>query len=544
MKFNFLPVFLVAFFSTVLYSNNSLMAQEEEEAPATKAPKKEVKEFDPIRFIDMGVASSARAFKSRKVTRYNMWEYIENDCDLPSGEVPVELINAFDGISRKNQSSIFDLIKGNVLISNQIISPTERQFMHSPFLTPGSSSKIFGCLSGLNYREENFILNNVDYFEILTENLYYIKDELEYSYHKNGRSYHCDIIRTTNDLDKILEDPTHIGWIFSIGGGHALGNYLYIEQGQHSTPEYLNIVKKNIGKLKGLIPIRTDPQEYLDIPIFSINFGSFFDDGMSGKASRLSMAEEEAFRTPLNVGGDITPLGVATITELLSQKNGQRRILVDIGGMSLRARQWYYDFIKDQRYRKDTIPILCMGVGVSGLSFKDGSYGNSDKNSLLSHQEGNMAKQDMRSVLASDGLLGLSLERDKLAGKAFMARYENTLAGSANRRRVVVDAIVGNLCKVIHSCQNIKAWDMITISSRFDTHARHFEEFSSSADMVSLHRELVDFFENPRDIEGLYTAKEIKKFMYNYSAKDIVDKIMFQNALNFLKLHLPKPEAN
>jgi microsomal dipeptidase-like Zn-dependent dipeptidase len=118
------------------------------------------------------------------------------------------------------------------------------------------------------------------------------------------------------------------------------------------------------------------------------------------------------------------------------------------------------------------------------------------------------------------------------------------LPGSANRRRVVVDAIVGNLCKVIHSCQNIKAWDMITITSHFDTHARHFEEFSSSSDMVVLHRALVDFFENPRDIEGLYTAKEIKKFMYNYSAKEIVDKVMFKNALRFLKKHLPEAEAN
>ncbi len=495
---------------------------------------------DPIKCIDMSVSSSSRAFKSRKVMRYNMWEPIENDCNLPSGEVPVELINAFDGISRKNQSSIFDLIKGNVQISNQVLSPTERQFMHSPFLTPGSSSKIFGCLSGMSYREENFILDNVDYFEILTEHLYYIKNELAYSYHKNGRSYHCDIIKTTSDFDKVMLDPTRIGWVFSVGGGHTLGNYLYIDQGQHTTPEYLNIVKRNISKLKGRTPIRTDPEEYLDIPIFSLNFGSFFDDGMTGKASRLSIAEEGAFRTPLNVGGDISPLGVATISELLTQKDGQRRILIDIAGMSMRARQWYYEFIKDQRYRTDTIPIICLGVGISGLSFKDGSYGNSDKNSLLSHQEANLAKQDLKNILASEGLVGISLERNKLAGKAFLSRYDNFLPGSANRKRIVVDAIAGNICKVIHSCQNIRAWDMMSISSNFDTHARHFDEYSSSADMVDLYRHLIDFFEDPRDIDGLYTAKEIKKFMYSYTAEEVVNKIMYENALAFMKQNMPQ----
>ncbi len=505
---------------------------------AQKPLEKEQKE-DPIRFIDMGVSSTAKAFKSRKVHRYNMWELIENDCDLPPNEIPQELINAFDGISKRNQSSVFELIKGNVKISNQIISPTERQFLHSPFLTPGSSSRIFGCLSGISYREENFIINNVDYFDLVIKNLAYIKDELEYNYHKNGRSYRCDIVRKSSDFDEILADPTRIGWVFSIGGGHSLGNYLYIEQGQHSTPEYLNIIKKNISKIKGTTPISSEPEEYLDIPIFSINFGNYFDDGMTGKASRLSIAEEEAFRTPLNIGGDMTPLGITTIRALLSKKNG-RRILVDIGGMSLRAREWMYNYVRDQRYRKDTIPILCLGVGISGLSKKDGSYGNAEKNSLLSNQEGNLSRQDIQRILESEGLISISLEKNKLMGRAFLSRYELAVPHSANRRRVVVDALAGNICRAVYACQDITIWDRLTISSNFDTHARHFEEYNSSADMLLLYNDLLDFFKNPRDIEGLYTAKEIKKYMYGINPEKLIKNIMYGNALRFMKKNLPE----
>ena len=185
---------------------------------------------DPVKFFDMAVYSTQKGFKSRKVKRHNLWEKIEHDCSLELGQVPNELNKAFNNIHRTNQSSLFDLIKGNVKISNQIIHPTERQIMHSPYLTPGSSSKIFSCLSGLSYREENFILNNADYFGIVLDNLKYLKTELKYSHHKNVHSYSAEIIRNKEDIPKILKDPTKLGLILSIGGGHSLGNYLYIEQ--------------------------------------------------------------------------------------------------------------------------------------------------------------------------------------------------------------------------------------------------------------------------------------------------------------------------
>jgi hypothetical protein len=60
--------------------------------------------------------------------------------------------------------------------------------------------------------------------------------------------------------------------------------------------------------------------------------------------------------------------------------------------------------------------------------------------------------------------------------------------------------------------------------------------------MVTLYRDLLAFFENPRDIKGLYSVKEIKNFMYNYSAKEVVDKIMYKNAMRFLSKHLPQVE--
>lgn len=494
--------------------------------------------------IDMFAASSQKAFKSRKVERYSMWERIENNCDFNISQIPPELSLAFEGVSKRSQSHMYSLVQGNVKISNQIIAPTERQFFQSEFLNSGSRSKTFGCLTGMSYKEESFILSNVNYFKIVIENIEYIQDELQYKYHVGPRSYSCRIIKNPADIDSVMNNPLEIGWLLSIAGGHTLGNFLFIEQAQYRTNEYRNTVIGNIDILKGTNPVRLKTKEYLEVPIFSISFGNYFQDGICGKAAQFLIEEEEAFKRQDNLGEDFSELGKVAVERLLSKKGG-RRILIDIGGISLKAREWYYDFIRDRRFEKDTIPILSTNVGISGLSKKDKNYSNEDAklknlNTMLNHRHGNLCKEDVLDILRSNGLIGISLERDKLMGKSFQARYNATVAGSANRRRVAVDAIVSNICKVIKSGYSIEAWDIVSIGSQFDTHARHLEMYKESADMYQLYKDLLVYFENPRDIEGTFDAKEITGLMYDYTAKELVDKIMYKNALRFVKKHLPK----
>ena len=490
--------------------------------------------------VDMFVASTQKAFKSRKVKRYSLWERIENDCPI---EVPFELNNAFEGIPRYAQSSFYDLVKGNVKISNQIITPTERQFLQSDFLQPNVSSEIFGCLSGISYREETFVLNNVDYFNLVIDNLYYLQEELQYSYHARGRAFNCKIIKNPGMIDKILDSPTDIGIVISIHGGHALGNYLYIEQEQYNSTEYQNIVLNNIDRLKGTQPLRVKTNEFLELPIFSISLGNYFEDGICGKAAKFSLAEEETFKKQSSIGANFSALGQEAIRRLLS-KEGGRRILLDVSDISLDAREWYYKFVKDRRFAKDTIPILALNVGISGLSNRDNAYSGSDEKlknqqSYLNNRQANLSREDIKEIVKSEGLIGISLDRDRLMGKAFQTRYNSTLEGSADRRRIAVEAIVSNICKIIHMAQTIDAWDMICIGSSFDNNCRPMEMYSTSSDISHLYKDLVKFFRDPRDIEGVYTAKEIRQFMYDFEPEELVSKILYKNAIKFLRKNLP-----
>lgn len=492
---------------------------------------------------DMFVASTQKSFNSRKVKRYSLWERIENDCPI---DVPFELNNAFEGIPRHAQSSLYDLVKGNVKISNQIITPTERQFLQSDFLQANISSDIFGCLTGISYREETFVLNNVDYFGLVSDNLFYLQDELQYSYHARGRAFNCKIVKNPKMLDEILKSPTDIGIVVSIHGGHALGNYLYIEQEQFTSSEYQNIVLNNIDRLKGSQPLRVKTNEFLEVPIFSISFGNVYEDGICGKITKLTLAEEEAFGKQNSKGPGFSAMGQQVVRRLLDKSAG-RRILIDISDVSLEARDWYYKYVKDRRFDKDTIPILALSVGISGLSRQDNAYSGTDEKvknqqSYLNNRQANLSRQDIVEITKGKGLIGISLDRDKLMGRAFQTRYNSTLEGSADRRRVAVDAIVANICKVVQTAQTIDAWNMVCIGSSFDNTCRSLEMYSNSSDMGQLAKDLLVFFESPRDIEGVYTAKEIQQFMYDLQPRDIVERVMYLNSVNFIKKYLPAVE--
>lgn len=498
--------------------------------------------------MDMSVGTSRRAFESRDVKRFNLWEVAESECTVTA---PFELTTAFDGVPKSSQSNLYDMARYGVKISNQLVGPVERNFfLQTPFLnvvTYPDADKIYGCMTGLFYRKEAFIDNKIRYFELLNDQINYIIDELDqYPLTKNGQTYECRIIRSKQDIKDVMQSPNKTGIVMSIWGGHSLSSYYFLEEERYRSlnVEFENTVLTNIDRLKGAVPIRLKDNKYLSVPIFSIQFSNFFEDGICGKSVLFSVAEEEAFGQQPSIGKDFSELGEKVIERLLDKSKG-RRILIDVNGMSLAARENYYKFVQERRTYKDTIPILALGVGISGQKKADSEYSSTDEkvksqSTLFNHRQANLCKEDIIAILKSKGLIGISLERDRLMGKYFQTRYNATVPNSAERRRVVIDAIVANICKIIHSCNSIEAWDIVSIGSMFDTHGHYFDGFDSSDDMYRLGKDLLAFFKNPRDIDGIYTAKEITNFTYKISPENLVDKIMYKNSYNFLLKHLPE----
>lgn len=525
------------------------------------AQTKEDKEQAPKRYytIDMTVASMKKAAESSKSGyRKNPWKTIEHNCEI---ELPFELDNAFLGVPKQSQASLLNLVKGGVKISNQVIQPIERQLMASEYFRPGISKELFECLTGCTLAEKDFQQSHFLYIEDLSRDIAYARSELygessfdsPLPYTTPWGNYKCRMIRTKADLDSVMSHPNEIGLTYSLRGGHVFSDLFALRPDEESgetnleilgRQEFGQLVLNSVNQLKGILPIRQKTGEYLSVPIFSISFGNYFEDGIVGKVSRFNTAQQEVFGEQNSLGKGFTELGQWVCRRLLDKKVG-RRILVDVADMSLEGRLWFYGYLKEERFRKDTIPALALNVGISGLSYKDNAYSGSDEpvknqQSFFNNRQANLCRQDIKAIVKSKGLVGISLDRDRLMGKAFQTRYNSTVPGSANRRAVAVEAIVANVCRFIYVAQSIDAWEMLSISSSFDMYARPLEVYDSSDDMEQLYHDLIAFFENPHDIEGLYTAEEIQTFMYNFSAEELVDRIMYKNALNFMYKHLPE----
>lgn len=503
--------------------------------------------------IDMGTASSSKPYalyssKSRgsASTSSAIWLRMEGDCRQSAVTIPLEAQAAFEGIPRHSQSNLQDLIDGNVRISNQMIYPLETQFLKSPFYdnTGISREELFECLTGLRINKNAFAQSNVDYFKQLTDHIKYLEDELAYPYHVNGRKYQCNIIKSADDIDPILKSNDQMGWVLSVRGGHTLAPALYVVQDQQETKEFQQVVLDNIDRLKGIKPLTSGTSVYLTTPIFSMSFDGYFKDGLTGKVAKFLPPEQEAFEEQ-DLRTEITQTGQLALQRLVSKEEG-RRILIDVAGMNLKSRMWYYGWVKERRYMKDSIPVLALGVGISGLKNTEGEYSASDEviknaqNTHLNNRQANLCRQDILEIIQSQGLVGISLERDKLMGKIFQTRYNAAVPGSAERRAIAVEAIIANICKFIQIAQTPEAWDMICISSNYDMFGRYLEMYDSSDDMSQLARDLYYFFSSPYEIRDMFTAKEIKSFMYKLSAEEIVQRLMYKNALRFMKKHLPK----
>lgn len=497
-----------------------------------------------IPLVDMHSFSTKKAYKSsaNRNSNFSIWERIEHDC--PS-HIDAQALEAYKDVAKFSQGNLAALVKGNVSLSHQMIAPTEGQFLQNPSFPLGQRARHIACLTGIEYSEAQLLENNIDYFRDAVQHIRFLQEEVKYPYYWNGRQFQATLITSPDEIEEVMHNPTKIGLVVSLSGAHVLGDYIYIQSGLTKGSEYRRVVLENIERFKGVRPLEANTDSYLGTPIFSINLGNYFHDGITGKAHQLSSTQERIYGKQKSMHQGITPLGMDVIKALIDNSKGGRRILIDVSNMSLAARKTYYSYLHDLRYMNpdDIIPILATNVGISDASWTHESYtDNFDKinhqDKALNNRQANLSKEDLRHILESEGFISIALDKDRLMGERFKQRYGATKKGSADRRDVTIEAIAANICQVIFTLQDPKAWDMIAISSAYDGLTHSFELYDSAEEFSDLSQDLYEFFLQPRDIPGSFTADQIRSFMYDYDAKELVTKLMKDNSIEFLKKHL------
>ena len=130
------------------------------------------------------------------------------------------------------------------------------------------------------------------------------------------------------------------------------------------------------------------------------------------------------------------------------------------------------------------------------------------------------------------------LEKYKLIGELGNKAIRKSVEGSNQRRKLYVKFIMANILSCINAVNKADAWNIVSIGSDFDGLIVPFETYPRANEMVDLATDLYDFLKNPEAIFDLYSLEDVKKLMFDFTAEEILEKIMYKNGVEFATRNL------
>lgn len=507
-------------------------------------------------FVDFHINASTKPFNSRShPAGFNLWESINNEC---GNERSAEIILTIGQNTPKYSQSNFEmLVRGNTRLVCLAISPMEQQFLNSSaYLNDKNKKATISCLTGISANQLFLRRKEVDYFQEVVANIEYIKRFEKKPYYVNGQEFTYQIIRSRADVDSVINNPNRLGIVLCVEGGHSLGHSIYINDKITETSEYHDLVIQNVRRLKGVLPVSDNSDDYLDIPVLYLSLCKTFPNGLGGTSLSFNRAQQTIFTRPEDVGMSNTKLGKDVIEALVTSSDGGRPVLIDIKHMSLDFRRFYYEQLDRFALLGTQIPIVASHVGISGLSWRNNLYKKKDddtknNNEYLNHWQQNLAEEDIKTIYEYKGIIGITLDKSVLGGELAIRRINDALPHTIQKREACLDLVIANILKAVQViANNIKdnpntpdneqanAWNYVTIGSDFDAIIAPLESYSTARDLPTLYSDIQRFFEAPHpiapDATGL-SQEEIERLRFGLNSTEIADRLMWRNGLEFVR---------
>ncbi len=511
-------------------------------------------------YIDLHCQPSLKPFNSRSSNiNYNLWSQIDHSC---SNERSIDVMTAANNTPKFSQAHFEALIKGNVRIIGLTVSPIEFQFLNSStFLVDRNRRATVACLHGIYANELFSRRSEIDYFQDVVEHVEYLKMNENKPYYFNGEEYSYLIVRKSADIDTVLNNPNKIGLVLNIEGGHALGHSIYMTGKDLNPKEQQVLMLENVKRLKSQLPMRSFSDVYLDIPFLYAGLCKTYPNGLGGTSLSMSRSLQTIFTRPVDIGVSRTPIGESLIEELITGAENSPPILIDIKHMSLAFREAFYSDLERVSLLGANLPVVASHVGISGMPWKSNLYKKKDEetkngNEFLNHWQQNLGEEDLKRIAASKGIIGITLDKTVLGGDLALRRIAETLPNTQQRRDACIELFLANVLKAVQimsadirqDTAKQSAWNYIALGSDFDGMREPLDVYTTAQDMPALHNDIQRFFENPRPIAPAATGldeKVIKSLMFGLSSSEIADRIMWKNALGFLRTRIntqPFPE--
>jgi hypothetical protein len=490
-----------------------------------------------IGYADFCNAYPTKVFYDTDNKGSKLWEGLTHNCDANRSEAHIKKFPL--NVTRKSQGHLESCLNGNVKYIGFSISPPISPLLNLKHLKQPQKRATISCIWGFTPSESFIRQKDRNYFEEVAEQLLFIKRFALKKQQINGTDFTYYMPKTVAEFNELLENKQAMGVFIGLKGGHSLSNSIFFEENLLGSVEYEALIMKNLDKLKGTMPLIDNTNTLLDFPVVCVSLGGHYANGLVGNSHSLPDETYDVIEPGHAFDLDISELGKRVVKKMLDQSKG-RRILLDLEGMSLASRQWYYKYVEKQSILSDKILIVANNVGVSGLSWDSEKYLELDsdrknQDSYLNNKKSALSTQDVKNIVQSNGIIGISLDPSVIGGELYKTDLQKAIKGTEQERQINTKLIVANLLKAVQSVGVKKAWNFLVIGSGFDTQHSTMASYASSENMPQLALDLLNYFKEPTPIFNLYTAEEVKKLMYGNTAKDITDKVMGLNMQSFLK---------
>lgn len=467
---------------------------------------------------------------------------------------------------------------------------------------------------------EQIYTRGQSYFQHLErEYLNLIAGQRARRYSAKGNSYR--VVDSYTEIERTLaNDPDTICILNSIEGAHAFGDNLFDRRG---LPVSLFDAEKRFLRQVG--PRKADSwfELYIESIIsnidrvkstwehtpFFVTLAHHYYNHLCGHSP--SLTHEVQFFLPQSGGAPnpqgfdtnyfflgLRPWAMKVVAHLLKRENSRgepvRRILIDTKHMSPQARLDYYAIV-DQRLQffNDPIPIVVSHTAVSGRKDMARTIANDhklfadEKNSTRYFYDGviNLFDDEIRRVVASDGIMGLMIDERRIMGDALPpeagigkkefdktsknngremhqwtlikqshawgesddAAYALALGASEQAMAVMLNVLrpaylsvifrqIFHILDLVSSAEApAKGWDHIALGTDYDGVINPIDIYRQSSDMRSLRSDLIEFWNSTAAhpdpaIAALYTSH-----LYGKKPAFWVDKLLWSNGNEFLR---------
>ena len=387
------------------------------------------------------------------------------------------------------------------------------------------------------------------------------------------KEFKFKLVKNFDDLKEVLHlddnfnygsaaDDT-IAVIPTIEGGHSLGT----GQKNTLTLNYSSLhvsIKKNIVELKKLGPVG---QEGLGCPFF-ISLCHFFWNQLGGHSVSLWNKKRKVFDQKPGINNGIEALGKMVVDELLSTSNGKKRILIDVAHMSVNVREWFYHKYLPDREKEtgEKIPVIVSHTGVNGWKdfseskipgspdvvheYADARYENSE---IFNPWDVFICDEEILIIHDSGGLIGLSLDERIMMGRETLKTIKKKTRFKLipftrfkllpyKYLEIWIEPLIEEIIHIAETIYNKETvgdrtfdkniiWDNICIGSDYDGMIKPIKAYPNATYFPKLDKML---------FEGLKKRRSSVNFLSgttDSAIREITDKIIWKNALRFLKKH-------